>query len=374
VLASCIKYYAALKIFFQKKQVFVYLSCYCYFFVDVLLQPFFMENDEQTLLAEKTLRYQDIPGINQVTEEAVRSERQSVNALSRHSEEWINSIIEFVRAFCVHFCRQHKEETGKDADICAHNPYQIKVPRLDDPELTMASIDRMRSHVKNYEELRDQFREQTAQIEEQIKSGKNALIITNHMTLAGIPLIISLLLTTCEDPKQMLESLWTILGPSLMTNATERQMILAITNVLVTQPPTVNGKVPGYDMKQGRLKVGFSRNLQALSEESGIGKIFLLAPSGTRDKKEYHEGVLKKVQMKSSSGRANKIVAGLQNTSILPIVIDEDLYAGRVAKAKNVKITFAPMVPNQETCLDEQMGLMASLVCDEYGQQIAELY
>jgi hypothetical protein len=335
-----------------------------------------MRSEKQRAVVKGLISSVDIPGIDEVEQAAIELVRDALPPHRSQSEQWIDEVLRFVRAFCVHFCSQHLRESGPDADICAFNPYQTKVERVYDPKFTMSSIGRMQAFVQNFDALRNQFRAVIEQIEERLEASQNVLIVTNHMTLANIPLIVSLLISSTELPEFLMDSLWTILGPSLMTNKGERDMILSLTNVLMTQPSTVNGQVPGFRQKQTRRAVEFSREFKRLCAESGdTGKLFILAPSGTRDRVVRNETHRTSVRMRQASGGANKLVASLENTVILPVMVDDDgLYTGRIPTPTDVEIVCGDFVNNGDTCLDEQMQILAGLVCDQNRVQIGELY
>ncbi len=263
-------------------------------------------------------------------------------------------------------------EVGDEANICAHNPYEIKIERLDKPQFLIDAIRRVKSFVNNFDALREQFRVKTGEIEKRLQGGQNVLIITNHMTLANIPLNISLLISSSQDPEFLMDSLWTIMGPSLMTNQQEKHTILSLTNVLLTQPSTANGKVPGFDQKQKRRAFDFYRECQKLCAASeSTGKLLILAASGTRDKIIRGDGIERSlVMMKEASRGANRLVASLKNTVMFPIMVDDDgLYTGRKARVIDVGISFSDFVENDQTSLGEQMQVLAKMVGDVDGKK-----
>lgn len=124
----------------------------------------------------------------------------------------------------------------------------------------------------------------------------SAIIITNHATFAGIPIIITELhkYAKIHDRKQVREKINTILGPALLTQS-QKKVIQAISTLRKTIPTTKQSEIPAFDaaVENNRLaehphkkiRKEFVKNF--ISKWDEPGNIFLLAPTGTRDVLEW---------------------------------------------------------------------------------------
>lgn len=127
-----------------------------------------------------------------------------------------------------------------------------------------------------------EFQKNMLSLFEQLNQWKSVLIVTNHATFLNFPLIISELQKFAKTIwyENILEDTYTILWPALVTQD-QKNYIQAISNLLKTIPETPNSNIPWFEKQTSFIRKKFLRNLLRLRSKKW--KIFLLAPTGTRD-------------------------------------------------------------------------------------------
>lgn len=138
------------------------------------------------------------------------------------------------------------------------------------------------------------------QLFEDIKKWKSILIITNHTTFLNFPIIIMQLHIFAQKYwyENILNDVYTILWPALVTQS-QKNYILSISNLLKTIPNTPNSTIPWLKKLIDAIRKRFLKTLTTLkkwkSDHSSKWKIFILAPTGTRDTIIWWEWEAKKI-------------------------------------------------------------------------------
>ena len=77
---------------------------------------------------------------------------------------------------------------------------------------------------------------------------RSAIIVTNHATFAGIPILISELhkYAKIHDKKEVRDNIHAILGPALLTQS-QKKVGQAIASLRKTIPTTNQSEIPAFD-------------------------------------------------------------------------------------------------------------------------------
>lgn len=301
----------------------------------------------------------------------------------KEGEELTAREVDYVITYNKHFCRQHFEALGLDVKIVPDNPFNLLRER--NSKFTADYLKMFPAYIQNFQELVEDFKSTAEKILETIKEGRNVLLLTNHLTFGNIPIIIAVLEAASEQGQQVLDQVYTVLGASLMTNQREKDFILSLSNVLLTQPKTERGKVKGYEEMQDESRKEFGNLLLDLlklgrnkkESDLGQGKIFIIAPSGTRDLMQEGKVLLKNpVQV---SGLVRTLLNKRAEHVIIPIgVNDEQVYAGRQPQKGDVYLGLGDPIDLSQTEVDRKtfpqvfLNELARLVKDKDGHSIGE--
>ncbi|HMS91308.1 MAG TPA: hypothetical protein PKC87_03755 [Candidatus Absconditabacterales bacterium] len=223
----------------------------------------------------------------------------------------------------------------------------------------------------------------------------SAIIITNHATFAGIPIIISELHKYAKmyNKKQVREKINTVLGPALLTQS-QKKVIQAISTLWKTIPTTKQSEIPAFDLAvennrltehpHKKIKKEFIRNFISKGDEPG--NIFLIAPTGTRDVLEWTPyKTIKNISFSDDQVIQNTLKAincfvQKGNMILLAGVNETAMKVPGYAGEKNnswskgsTHITLKELTPETYAQLIKDKGLMhelASLIKDNYGNII----
>ncbi|GHW02606.1 hypothetical protein AGMMS50249_3920 [candidate division SR1 bacterium] len=119
-----------------------------------------------------------------------------------------------------------------------------------------------------------------------IYNGKSTLIISNHDTFANLPMIIHKYLQLAKEMgiSNFNQNIYTILGPLLTMHKTQKKIITAQGNTLVTIPAgTEQPALKSVYSRERAISGEKMRSLLRDPNDQGRGAILLCCPSGTRD-------------------------------------------------------------------------------------------
>ena len=226
---------------------------------------------------------------------------------------------------------------------------------------------------------------------------QSVIIVTNHATFAGIPILISQLhkYSKIHHKKEARENINTIVGPALLTQS-QKKIIQSISTLRKTIPTTNQSDIPAFNKAIEnnqlaenpiqKIRKDFVKNF--IKKWTDPGNIFLVAPTGTRDilerspyktiqsisyaNDETLQHTLKMINYFVQQGNMI-ILAGVNETSMK---IPSKTHEKNNSRSKwSTYITLKELTP--ETC--EQlikdkifMNELALLVKDNYGNSIGK--
>lgn len=316
-----------------------------------------------------------------VVEEAVR---MTESEQKEQGKDLTQREFDYVIAYNKHFCRQHLEALGLNVALVPDNPFNLIRER--DVRFTVDYLKMFPAYIQNFQELVKQFQSVAEKILATIQGGRNVILLTNHLTFGNIPIIIAVLNAAVRQGNEILNQVYTVLGSSLMTNQQERDFILSISNVLLTQPKTERGRVAGYEdiqdetrMKFGKLFLSFLRSERndVMPNQTELGKILIIAPSGTRDVIFDNKVVLR--NFTQALGLLKTLANKKSGHMLIPIgVNDAEVYSQRIPQKGNVYMEAGVPIDLTQTEVDRNvfpqkfLEELAGLVKDKEGNSIGE--
>lgn len=235
------------------------------------------------------------------------------------------------------------------------------------------------------------------QIFEHMKQGGNTIILMNHPTYFTPGILIQLLEELNTDIANLNNNLYTILWWALMTNI-QGKLAQWTSNILKTHPQTQNGIIPTITSAQERGVYQFIRmTLNEYRKQSKPGKIFLIAPTATRDtiqRRENNWTIEKDIYLHNDENNSVRKTLNLvdkmidSNTMILLAWVNESelknpyhINPSNNEWRKNciIPINTQLYTPKEieafkNLCANKQvMKTIADLITDEYNTTIGKL-
>lgn len=288
----------------------------------------------------------------------------------------------YVIAYNRHFCRQHIEALGMKVNLAPDNPFELVRKR--NPKQTEQYLKMFPHYIENFQELVETLMPHTQKIRETLQENRNVIILTNHLTFGNIPIIIATLAKVFEKEHAILDQVYTILGASLMTNQKEKDFILSLSNVLLTQPKTERGTIKDFEDNQnksrkefGKILINFLNSKAGEKPSTEKGKILIIAPSGTRDTLNGNQVILNNFEQ--SAGLIKSLSGKRSNHVLIPIgVNDAEVYAKREAQKGQVYLRTGDPIDLNQTEVNRSnfpaqfLEQLASLVVDKKGNSIGK--
>ncbi len=184
-----------------------------------------------------------------------------------------------------HFHTQHLKNWTITKDLIADPFRKIYYHREEDKK----NLIRMMKHYLNYNIIiTEQDKKNLYEIIEDIYDGKNVFVYTNHISLANIPILLKMLEDMANDlwKDKFNNRCYTTLWWLIMTLKTSRDTILWQSHVIKTHPKTDTGYIDLLKNEQNEQRKAYFQEVKKLCEDTkqdGIGKLFVIALSGTRN-------------------------------------------------------------------------------------------
>ena len=254
-------------------------------FFTTLQEKLTPEKKEEIVKAYKTRLYNDLFAdklLNELTKKGFFQEGQETikDALTYLHNAW--------------FRETHLQDGNSLKNLKVHTLWDIEKKRAEEewlkniPKYIVGELvryvvkRRYNPHFNTMSAEEEQIIEQSRQ---EMLAGKNTFIITNHDTFGNIPIIIIKYMTIAhklhiKNPNQYL---YTILWPLLMTHKRQKLLINMLSNIVITQP--VNNHTPEIlkEVHKEQRNLASNKIKSDCLEEHPTWKVYLCAPSGTRD-------------------------------------------------------------------------------------------